>query len=103
MPVLQTFALPESPSELEVHGGERVYICFIASDDAVTGEPWCSDVRAALPRVEKVFGGGGKDEKDDKDENEVRLIRVGGREEYASMFSFPLLIVKLCCSRHCLG
>ncbi|KAK5659851.1 hypothetical protein OQA88_13314 [Cercophora sp. LCS_1] len=51
-------SLPSSPDGLKDRlpkSGDSTYIFFIVDNDAATGQPWCPDVRAALPVVEKYF------------------------------------------------
>ncbi|KAK0623781.1 hypothetical protein B0T14DRAFT_565103 [Immersiella caudata] len=51
-------SLPASPDGLKdrlAKAGDSTYLFFIVDNDAATGQPWCPDVRAALPVVEKYF------------------------------------------------
>ncbi|KAH8677694.1 hypothetical protein BX600DRAFT_450509 [Xylariales sp. PMI_506] len=48
--------------------GESKYLLFISDNDNSTGQPWCPDVRAALPVLRKFF---------DKRDIEVSTIKVG--------------------------
>ena len=58
MTITDNFSLPSSPSALSAHAdGKPTFIGFIAAKDPTTDQPWCPDVRAALPVLEKVFSG----------------------------------------------
>ena len=65
----------DSPQDLPVpeSATTKFFVCFIASIDPATGQPWCSDVRAALPILEAVFG--------EETQPEVRYIYVGQKTE----------------------
>lgn len=52
--------------------GDSAYIFFICDNDASTGKPWCPDVRAAIPAVEKYF---------EKRPEEILMVSVGQRPE----------------------
>lgn len=52
--------------------GDSIYIFFICGNDAATSKPWCPDVRAAIPVVEKYF---------EKRQEEVLVVSVGQRPE----------------------
>ncbi|QSZ31110.1 hypothetical protein DSL72_000673 [Monilinia vaccinii-corymbosi] len=75
MPVTKEFKLPSSPKSLDLpeKPGQKLFLSFISSTDPVTQQPWCPDVRAALPVIEAKFAG---------DEFEVRLVEVGQRSEW---------------------
>lgn len=45
---LQSLPLPNEPSA-------KFFILYLASDDPATKQPWCSDVRAVLPELNKRF------------------------------------------------
>ncbi|KAJ6258366.1 hypothetical protein Dda_6406 [Drechslerella dactyloides] len=67
-----------SPTEtlqplLETLGGEPLFIFFIASDDPVTNQPWCPDVRAAIAPVQKAFS-------EDQREHNFATIRIAKEE-----------------------
>lgn len=51
--------------------GASTYVMFTVDNDAKTGQPWCPDVRAALPVIKKVFG---------ESEKEVLVVSVGARD-----------------------
>ncbi|KAJ8115377.1 hypothetical protein OPT61_g2973 [Boeremia exigua] len=59
MPIQDAFQLPASAQALPLanNATAELFLCFIASTDPATSQPWCPDVRAALPRLEKVFSG----------------------------------------------
>ncbi|KAI0124187.1 thioredoxin domain-containing protein C21C3.12c [Xylariales sp. AK1849] len=56
--------------------GESTHVLFIVDDDKKTGQPWCPDVRAALPVLKKVF---------DKSEEEVLVVSVGSRDQWKTL------------------
>ncbi|KAH9893011.1 DUF953 domain protein [Xylariomycetidae sp. FL2044] len=70
MPVRQNITVPSSPDQLvnatplllseedQAADNNRIFLAFVSSDDPSTGKPWCPDVRAALPHLERAFGGG---------------------------------------------
>ncbi|KAF2639293.1 hypothetical protein P280DRAFT_470663 [Massarina eburnea CBS 473.64] len=56
MPITQTTTLPASAAQLTLPTPTTpLYLIFIASEDPSTGQPWCSDVRAALPSITTIF------------------------------------------------
>lgn len=57
MPIVRNFALPGSIKSLQkpASSGSAFFIAFIASKDPTTGQPWCPDVAAALPKLEAAF------------------------------------------------
>jgi hypothetical protein len=65
----------DSPQDLPVpeSATAKFFVCFIASIDPATGQPWCSDVRAALPVLEAVFR--------KEEQLELRYIYVGQKAE----------------------
>lgn len=104
MTIQRSYPLPESPSSLNIPSSiptlnsnttsaptssvqqdkkEILYLCFLASPDPATGEAWCPDVRAALPLLERVFGGGSEEGTDENANGEVvaGYIEVGSKEE----------------------
>jgi hypothetical protein len=48
--------------------GDSAYVFFICDNDASTGKPWCPDVRAAIPVVQKYF---------EKRSEEILVVSVG--------------------------
>jgi len=75
MPLSTTFTLPSSPSALILPEDNKasLFLCFISSNDPVTNQSWCPDVRAALPHIHAAFAGDGL---------EGALVEVGQRPEY---------------------
>jgi hypothetical protein len=75
MPIQDNFPIPASVQELPVpnDADAKLFLCFISSTDPVTNQPWCPDVRAALPKLQKIF----------KSENAPTLlyIHVGQKPE----------------------
>ncbi|KAL9530305.1 Thioredoxin, partial [Sphaerulina musiva] len=62
MTILKSFPLPSSPSALQIPNEKErdsppsnFFIAFLASKDPLTNQPWCPDVRAALPILEATF------------------------------------------------
>jgi hypothetical protein len=79
MPIQDHFQIPASVHELTVlHDPEgKLFLCFISSTDPATNQPWCPDVRAALPRLEEAFSS----------ENAPKLgyVHVGQKPEFVSV------------------
>lgn len=75
MTIVDPFEVPGSAQELAVPDGPNgsFFILFIASNDLETNQPWCSDVRAALPVTNKMFC--------DSSAPAVHIVRVGGKAE----------------------
>ncbi|KAI0470571.1 hypothetical protein GGR56DRAFT_678459 [Xylariaceae sp. FL0804] len=63
MPLRSNIAIASSPEQLplpeDAPAGDKLFLVFISSDDELTGQPWCPDVRAALPNLERTFDAGG--------------------------------------------
>lgn len=55
--------------------GASTYIFFICDNDSSTGQPWCPDVRVALPIVKKFFSMRAED---------VSVVSVGSIAEWKS-------------------
>lgn len=57
MPITKNFTLPGSAKLLEVPEGpnSKLFLAFISGDDPITKQPWCPDVRAALPHIDAAF------------------------------------------------
>ncbi|ETS74403.1 hypothetical protein PFICI_14269 [Pestalotiopsis fici W106-1] len=55
--------------------GDSAYIFFICDNDASTGKPWCPDVRAAIPVVQKYF---------EKRPEEILVVSVGQLPQWKS-------------------
>jgi hypothetical protein len=59
MPLIPSFALPKSPAQLALppDSAAKLFLAFISSPDPATNQPWCPDVRAAMPCIEAAFSG----------------------------------------------
>jgi len=59
MPIKDHYQIPASVQDLPVPDSPDagLYVAFISGTDPVTKQPWCPDVRAALPRLQKAFAG----------------------------------------------
>lgn len=105
MTILKSFPLPSSPSALQIPNEKEkdsppsnFFIAFLASKDPLTNQPWCPDVRAALPILEATFqepttsqGAEGKKEGSKKSTTPspvVAFIEVGQKTEYVFSFFF---------------
>ncbi|KAF2624591.1 hypothetical protein BU25DRAFT_155932 [Macroventuria anomochaeta] len=79
MPIQDHFSLPPSAQDLQLptDPAAKLFICFISSIDPTTHQSWCPDVRAALPRVQKMFSGA--------DAPEVAYVHVGQKPEWKDM------------------
>lgn len=55
MPIVDDFKVPNSAQELDVTEGSDLFVLYLSSTDPTTKEPWCSDVRNALPLLNKLF------------------------------------------------
>ncbi|OSS47243.1 hypothetical protein B5807_09805 [Epicoccum nigrum] len=57
MPIQDNFPIPSSAQELPISNDTdaKLFLCFISGTDPATDQPWCPDVRAALPKLQKVF------------------------------------------------
>jgi hypothetical protein len=57
MAVIDNFEVPNSAQELHLPTGPNaaVFLLFLSSIDPLTKQPWCSDVRACLPPLNKIF------------------------------------------------
>jgi len=87
-------SLPAGPNGIKERlpkAGDSTYILFIVDNDAATGQPWCPDVRAALPVVEKYFA--------QHPDLSISAASVGSRVEYvSSLFHLPqhLILTHVC-------
>lgn len=114
MTILKSFPLPSSPSALQIPNEKEkdsppsnFFIAFLASKDPLTNQPWCPDVRAALPILEATFqetttsqGAEGEEEKEEGKKSTttppvVAFIEVGQKTEYVFSFSFSSFF--FCC------
>lgn len=117
MTILKSFPLPSSPSALQIPNEKErdsspsnFFIAFLASKDPLTNQPWCPDVRAALPILEATFqdtttsqGAEGEEGKNEEEGSKksttpppppvVAFIEVGQKTEYVFSFFFPLLFL----------
>jgi hypothetical protein len=80
MPIEYHFPIPSSAQDLPVPTGpaSKLFVCFISSTDPATNLPWCPDVRAALPRLEKTFSS--------HDAAQLAYVHVGQKPEYVAVF-----------------
>lgn len=116
MTILKSFPLPSSPSALQIPNEKEkdsspsnFFIAFLASKDPLTNQPWCPDVRAALPILEATFqdtttSQGAEEEKEGTKKSTttppvVAFIEVGQKTEY--VFSFFFLFFFLLLSLSC--
>jgi hypothetical protein len=76
MPIQDQFPVPTSAQELPIGSDPacKLFVSFISSTDPSTKQPWCSDVRAALPRLEKAFAS--------QDAPNLIYVHVGQKPEY---------------------
>ncbi|KAJ6140048.1 hypothetical protein N7471_006534 [Penicillium samsonianum] len=74
MPITKNATLPSSAKELALSPDSKLFIAFISSPDPITRQPWCPDVRDALPHINKAFAG--------DDAPELAIIEVGQKPEW---------------------
>ncbi|RMJ22207.1 hypothetical protein PHISP_06926 [Aspergillus sp. HF37] len=77
MPLIPAFPTPQSPAQLPLPPAEyaaKVFVAFISSQDPETNQPWCPDVRAAMPFIEAVFAG--------EDALGLVVVEVGQKPEW---------------------
>lgn len=76
MPVIKNFTLPGSAKHLQVPEAPtaKLFLAFISGDDPITKQPWCPDVRAALPHIDAAFTAA--------DAPTVGFVSVGEKAEY---------------------
>lgn len=117
MTILKSFPLPSSPSALQIPNEKEkdsppsnFFIAFLASKDPLTNEPWCPDVRAALPILEATFQETTTSQGEEEGEKEegkksttppspvVAFIEVGQKTEYVFSFLLSLLFLFSPCS-----
>jgi hypothetical protein len=57
MPVHDNFKLPNSAQALPFPDDPTAnfFVLYLSSTDPTTKQPWCSDVRAALPLLNDIF------------------------------------------------
>jgi hypothetical protein len=75
MPIQDHFHVPLSVQELPIANelASKLFVCFISSTDPSTKQPWCPDVRAALPQLEKAFSS--------QDAPKLAYVHVGQKAE----------------------
>jgi hypothetical protein len=76
MPIRDKLRIPHSAQDLPLGNDptEKLFVCFISSTDPSTNLPWCPDVRAALPRLNKAFSS--------EHAPRLALVHVGQKPEY---------------------
>ncbi|KAJ5807457.1 hypothetical protein N7447_010913 [Penicillium robsamsonii] len=74
MPITKNFTLPSSVKELALSPASKLFIAFISGPDPITKQPWCPDVRDALPHINEAFSG--------DDAPELAMIEVGQKPEW---------------------
>ncbi|KAH4188158.1 hypothetical protein HBI56_108180 [Parastagonospora nodorum] len=79
MPIQDNLQIPFSAQELPVPDdpAAKLFVCFISSADPVTKQPWCPDVRAALPRLDAAFSS--------EDAPNLAYVHVGQKPEWKEM------------------
>ena len=77
MPIKESFTIPAAAEGLPVDTGSSFFIAFLSSKDPVSKEPWCPDVRAALPTLEATFR--------PDDSPSAAFVEVGQRPEYVRL------------------
>ncbi|KAH8881695.1 thioredoxin-like protein 5 [Thozetella sp. PMI_491] len=82
MPIVSDFVLPDSAKFLPLGDGpaKKFFIAYVASADPATGQPWCPDVRVALPLITTIFSA--------EDAPEAALVRVGQKPEWKDPNNF---------------
>ena len=80
MPIQDEFPIPSSAQDLPVPNSPNaaLFVCFISSTDPATRQPWCPDVRAVLPRLQRVF--------EREDAPRLVYVHVGQKPEYVFFF-----------------
>lgn len=73
MTILTDYKLPKSAEKLPDAKEGHFFLAFLASKDPSTSRPWCPDVNAALPVLEKIFT--------EHDTPTVGFIEVGQKPE----------------------
>ncbi|KAJ5107699.1 hypothetical protein N7456_004374 [Penicillium angulare] len=76
MPVIRDFTLPANLGLLELPEGPnaKLYVAFYSGNDATTKQPWCPDVRAAIPHIDAAFSA--------QDAPAVAIVSVGEKAEW---------------------
>jgi hypothetical protein len=73
MPITKNLSLPSSAKELALTSASKLFIAFISSPDPITKQPWCPDVRDALPHINEAFAG--------DDAPGLAIVEVGQKPE----------------------
>ncbi|KFA50655.1 hypothetical protein S40293_04905 [Stachybotrys chartarum IBT 40293] len=73
MPIITDFTFPKSPEGFSLPQN-TFFIIFNASKDPATGQPWCPDVRAALPHLQTAFAAA--------DSPQAAIVEVGQKPEW---------------------
>jgi hypothetical protein len=91
MPIHDNFQVPSSVQALPLAEDPNAsfFILFLASTDEATKQPWCSDVRAALPLLNRIFSA--------ETSPDVHYVYVGQRAEYVTLSSSSKLCSILTC------
>ncbi|KAH8732227.1 hypothetical protein GQ44DRAFT_602528 [Phaeosphaeriaceae sp. PMI808] len=91
MAIINPFEVPKSAQELALPDDPNAsfLILYIASVDPETSQPWCSDVRAALPVINKIFS--------DSSAPSVHYVHVGLKAEYKN----PINQFRICWNINC--
>jgi hypothetical protein len=89
MPIQDPFQLPESTQDLPLTNDPNAtyFLNFIASISPETNQPWCSDVRAALPVLDAAFSA--------EKAPEVGFVHVGQKPEYVNTPSAISVVFEL--------
>ncbi|OQE44168.1 hypothetical protein PENCOP_c002G06740 [Penicillium coprophilum] len=74
MPIIKNFTLPSSLKELALSPNLKLFIAFVSGPDPITKQPWCPDVRDALPYINEAFAG--------DDTPELAIVEVGQKPEW---------------------
>ena len=86
MPIVDDFQLPASAHGLQFPNTPtsttKFFVLFLSSTDPATKQPWCSDVRAALPLLNATFTS--------ETSPSVHYVYVGLKPEYVA---FPETIL----------
>ncbi|KAJ4983984.1 hypothetical protein SVAN01_10539 [Stagonosporopsis vannaccii] len=79
MPIQDHYQIPPSAQDLPVPDSPNatLYVAFISGTDPVTNQPWCPDVRAALPRLQKAFAS--------EDAPQLLYVHVGQKPEWKDL------------------
>ncbi|KAJ5951826.1 uncharacterized protein N7479_010239 [Penicillium vulpinum] len=80
MPIIKNFTLPSSAKKLALSPNSKLFIAFISSPDPITKQPWCPDVRDALPHINNAFAG--------DDAPALAIVEVGQKPEWKDPHNF---------------